>query len=122
MDKYTHAKKSTVFLALSAAFDCVSHAKIWHIVLDLGVDDAIVVFLRQIYSEAAGIVRLGKGGECSGPFKIKRGVRQGCVLAPFLFSLYTNQVGPFLVTKALDTPQLHQSSLCRRCGHFGTHC
>lgn len=109
MGKYTRAKKGNLYLSfvdLSAAFDCVRHSKLWEVMLSLGVDGEIINFIRQLYNGAKARVRFGLGGERTAAFPIGRGVRQGCVLAPFLLNLYINGLGQALLKETDVFPQI----------------
>uniref|UniRef100_A0A4W2G5R9 RNA-directed DNA polymerase n=1 Tax=Bos indicus x Bos taurus TaxID=30522 RepID=A0A4W2G5R9_BOBOX len=50
----------------------------------MGTPDHLTCFLRNLY---AGQVRTGHG--TTDWFQIAKGVRQGCILSPYLFNLYT---------------------------------
>ena len=73
---------------LSVTFDCINHTRLWAIMLDLGVDPPIVVFLRQLYQDATASVQYGINGECTEPFRIQRGVRRVRFSPFFIFPLY----------------------------------
>lgn len=76
---------------------------------DLGVEKPIIDFIRGMYAGASACVRYGTAGETTSSFGVARGVRKGCVLAPFLFSLYTNSVEATLVLSANDVPLINST-------------
>ena len=55
-----------------------------------GVDGADLRVLKELYWKQRAVVRVGD--ERSESVSIRRGVRQGCVLSPDLFSLYTQVI------------------------------
>ena len=68
------------FVDLRAAFDCLSRPTLWLLLIKLGIPDKTVRLFRVLYDNSASCVRTG--GTHNSWFKIKAGVRQGCVLAP----------------------------------------
>ena len=75
------------FIDCSKAFDKVKHEQLFKILENLGKDGKDLRILRNLYWEQEAAIR--SGGEI-GTFKaIKRGVRQGCVLSPDLFNIYS---------------------------------
>jgi len=68
------------FVVLHAAFDSLSRPALTR----LGIPDKIVRLFTVLYDNSVSCVRTG--GTRSLWFKIKAGVRQGCVLAPDLFA------------------------------------
>ena len=49
-----------------------------------------VALLEALYNDQSAVIRWN--GRHSSAFKIERGVRQGCILSPHLFNLYTESV------------------------------
>ena len=74
------------FIDYAKAFDCVDHNKLWKIMKEMGIPDHLTCLLRN--QEAT--VRTGHG--TTDWFQIGKGVRQGCVLSPCLFSLYAEYI------------------------------
>ena len=66
------------------AFDCVDHNKLWKILKEMGTQTHLTCLLRNAHQEAT--VRTGHG--TTDWFQIGKGVCQGCILSPCLFSLY----------------------------------
>ena len=72
------------------AFDRVKHSEIIQILQNLDIDGKDLRMIRNIYSEQSSAVRIEtQVRKCQ---TIKRGVRQGCVLSPDLFSSYSEQI------------------------------
>ena len=52
--------------------------------------ELIVCLIRQLYEGQQSAVRLESG--TTDWFPVEKGVRQGCILSPYLFSLYTEDI------------------------------
>ena len=52
----------------------------------MGIPDHLTCLLRNLYAGQEATVRTGHG--TMDWFKIGKGVRQGCILSPYLFNLY----------------------------------
>ena len=74
-----------VFIDLTKAFDSVNRAAIYKILLKLGSPEKFVHMIRLLHDGMMACV-LDQGTK-SDLFSIKNGVKQGCVLAPTLFSI-----------------------------------
>ena len=79
------------FIDNAKAFDCVDHNKLWKILKEIGIQEHLTCLLRNLYAGQEAIVRTGHG--TTDWFQIGKGVRQGCILSPCLFNLYTEYIG-----------------------------
>ena len=75
------------FIDYAKAFDCVDHNKLWKILKEMWIPDHLICLLRNLYAGQEATVRTGHGA--TDWFQIGKGVRQGCILSPFLFNLHT---------------------------------
>ena len=78
------------FIDYSKAFDSVDHKKLWKILEEMGISDALTCLLRNLYTGQEAIVRTGHGTVYW--FQIGKGVCQGCILTTCLFSLYVEYI------------------------------
>ena len=56
----------------------------------MGIPDHLTCFLRNLYAGQEATVRTGHG--TTDWFQIGKGVRQGCILSPFLFNFYAEYI------------------------------
>ena len=75
------------FIDQAKAFDCVGHNKLWKILQEMGIPDHLTCLLRNLYTGHETTVRTGHG--TTDWLQIRKGVRQGCILSPCLFNLYS---------------------------------
>ena len=78
------------FINYTKAFYCVDHDKLWKALREMEIPDHLSYLLRNLYAYQEATVRTLYG--TTNWFKIKKGVRQGCVLSPCLFKLYTEHI------------------------------
>uniref|UniRef100_A0A803STX0 ribonuclease H n=1 Tax=Anolis carolinensis TaxID=28377 RepID=A0A803STX0_ANOCA len=78
------------FIDYSKAFNCVNHNKLWHVLGGMGTPSHLVCLLRNLYKDQIATVRTDHG--TTDWFKIGKGVRQGCILLPYLFNLYAEHI------------------------------
>ena len=78
------------FIDYAKAFDCVDNKTLWKILKEMGMPDHLTFLLRNLYAGQEATVRTGHG--TTDWFQIGKGVRQGCILSPCLFNLYTEYI------------------------------
>ena len=62
----------------------------WTALREMGISNHLICLLRNLYAGQEATVRSLYGTD--GWFKIKKGVRQGCLLPPCLFNLYAEHI------------------------------
>ncbi|BHF77163.1 hypothetical protein SprV_0502026600 [Sparganum proliferum] len=75
----------STFVDLTKAFDTVNREKLWKIMQTFGCPDRFTQMVRQLHDGM--MARVTDNGAVSEAFAVTNGVKQGCVLAPTLFSL-----------------------------------
>jgi len=75
----------TTFVDLTKAFDTVSREGLWKIMAKYGCPEKFITMVRQFHDGMQACVQ--DNGVSSNPFAVTNGVKQGCVLAPTLFSM-----------------------------------
>jgi hypothetical protein len=75
-----------VFIDFTKAFDTVPREALWSVLKKFGCTDKVVNLMRALHDGMQAKVVQGK--DISSGFAVTNGVKQGCVLAPTLFSLY----------------------------------
>ena len=78
------------FIDYAKAFDCVDHNKLWKILKEMGIPDPLTCLLRNLYAGQEATVRTGH--RTTDWFQIGKGVHQGYILSPCLFSLYAEYI------------------------------
>ena len=86
------------FVDYEKAFDRVNHEILMQDLKQLGIDDKDLRLLNNLYKEQIAAVLVN--GELSEWAQTDRGVRQGCVLSPDLFSLYAEYI-----MRKVNTPE-----------------
>ena len=61
---------------------CLDHNKLWKILQEVGISEHLICLLRNLYAGQEATVRTGHAA--TDWFQIGKGVRQGCILSPFL--------------------------------------
>ena len=85
-----HQDLHLLFIDLTKAFDTVNRAALWAILSKLGCPPRFVQVFRSFHDGM--FCRVIENGDASDPFPVSNGVKQGCVLAPTLFSLLFAQM------------------------------
>ena len=78
------------FIDYAKAFDCVSHRKLWGTMEQMGFPVHNIQLVANLYNEQESVVRTNNGD--ADWFKIERGVRQGCVISPGLYNIYSEHI------------------------------
>ena len=80
-----HVDLYMTFVDLIKAFDTVSRDGLWKIMAKFGCPPRYIAMVRQFHDGMQA--RVQDDGEYSEPFPVTNGVKQGCVMAPTLFSM-----------------------------------
>nr|KAG5689139.1 hypothetical protein BaRGS_006347 [Batillaria attramentaria] len=73
------------FINYEKAFDSVDREALWKLLRHYGVPGKIISLIQCTYQDMS--CRIAHAGQLSESFEVKTGVRQGCLLSPFLFLL-----------------------------------
>ena len=78
------------FIDYAKAFDCVDQNKLLKNLKEMGIPDHLTCLLRNLYAGQEATVRTGH--ETTDWFQTGKGIRQGCILSPYLFNLYAEYI------------------------------
>jgi len=78
------------FLDYTKAFDKVKHDNLFQILQNLDIDGKDLRLIRNLYWDQKAAMKINN--DTSEYKNIKRGVRQGCVLSPDLFNIYSEMI------------------------------
>ena len=78
------------FIDYAKAFDTVVHEALWNDMQEMGFPTHIILLLKTMYDQQKAAVRTTYGP--TDWFEIGQGVRQGCVLSPHLFNIYSESI------------------------------
>ena len=79
------------FIDLTKAFDSVHRQALWLALAKIGCPDKYIRVLRLLHDNMSATVLSGGGNETE-PFGVHTGVKQGCVIAPTLFSIFISAI------------------------------
>ena len=77
------------FIDYRKAFEIVSHELLWKGMLEMRFFSHIVYLIKRIYADQSAPVRTHG---LTVDFRVERGVRQGCILSPDLFNIYSEVI------------------------------
>ena len=78
------------FMDLEKAYDRVDREAMWQVLRLYGIGGKLLGAVQSFYMESRACVRVGC--EVSNWFPVKVGLRQGCVMSPWLFNVYMDGV------------------------------
>ena len=78
------------FTEFTKAFDHVDNMKLWKILKEMGIPDHLTCLLRNLYAGQEATVRTRH--EAMDWFKIEKGVHQDCILSPWSFNFYAENI------------------------------
>ena len=78
------------FMDLEKAYDRVDRDALWEVMRIYGVGGRLLRAVKSFYVDSKACVRVGN--ETSEWFSVKTGVRQGCVISPWLFNIFMDGV------------------------------
>ena len=73
------------FIDFEKAFDSLDREVLWQLMRHYGIPDKFINIVKSTYNGMK--CRVVHEGQLSGDFEVTTGVRQGCLLSPFLFLL-----------------------------------
>ena len=78
------------FIDYSKAFDRVVHKILWTVLREMGIPKHLIISMFNFYQNQKATVTTEHGN--SGWLGIGKGVRQGCILSPYLFNLCSEAI------------------------------
>ena len=75
-----------VFVDFSKAFGTVGRTGLWQLMRKCGCPEKFTTMIEALHTRM--MTNVSVGGEVSESFSVTYGVKQGCVLAPTLFSIF----------------------------------
>lgn len=85
-----HQDLYMAFIDLTKAFDTVHRPSLWKVLSKMGCPDKLISIVRLLHDGMKASVIVD--GDDTESFEVKTGVKQGCVIAPTLFSIFLTAV------------------------------
>ena len=100
-----HKKLYVAFIDFKKAFDGITRAKLWIVLRKYGIDGKMLRALRSMYMSVKTKVRVN-GSLCTNCIDCPRGLKQGEICSPIIFSLYINELTKEILAKGKHGVQL----------------
>ena len=78
------------FVDYEKAFDNVRWPKLWETLNELGVPSHLISLVKNLYEASEAVIKIDN--TLSEKCRIRKGVRQGCILSPLLYNVYSEVV------------------------------
>ena len=88
-----------LFVDYSSAFNTILPNRLFFKMINLGLPQEICMWIKDFLTDRPQSVRMGS--HHSSTLVLSTGAPQGCVLSPFLYSLYTHDCNPLYNTNAI---------------------
>ena len=85
-----HQEVFWAFMDLEKAYDRIDREALWQVLGVYGVGGCVLRGIQSFYVGSRACVRVGK--DLSEGFEVNVGLRQGCVMSPWLFNVYMDGV------------------------------
>lgn len=95
-----HKDVYIVFIDYQKAFDSIKHEHMLEVLQQIGLDAKDLRIIQNLYWNQTAVLRINNS-LVTQELEITNGVRQGCILSPLLFNVYTEMI----FQKALDSQQ-----------------
>lgn len=82
----------TCFVDYQKAFDKIQHQKMIQVLKSTGMDDKDLRIIQNLYWNQTATIKINAGDETTEAVNILRGVRQGCIISPLIFNLYSEEI------------------------------
>ena len=86
----TSRKVYTCFVDFRKAFDSVWRVGLFYKMIKTGINTGYVKLIKNMYEKTSQCLKLNNGITRS--FRTTRGVRQGCILSPYAFKIFLNDL------------------------------
>ena len=80
------------FVDYSKAFDNARYNQLWTIMTEMAFPPHVIKLIRNLYRDQQSAVKLECGTTDWLTNNVEKGVRQGCILSPALFNIYTEDI------------------------------
>ena len=88
------------FIDYSKAFACVSNSKLWETLRDMGFSHNEIRLIKELYEWQQSATRTICG--TIELFSVRRRVRQGYILSPYLFNIYNESIVRVVENEGID--------------------
>jgi len=85
-----HRDLFMAFIDLKKAFDTVHRQTLWKVLGKIGCINKLITIIRILHDNMKASVLVD--GDHSKEFPVNTGIKQGCVIAPTLFSIFLTAV------------------------------
>lgn len=79
---------SLTFVDLRKAYDTIPITKLWNAMRAAGIKETYVKAVKNFSENNVSAIKIGD--KISEEFRVTKGLRQGCAMAPTLFKIYIN--------------------------------
>ena len=112
--KYVTTAKGSLYVAfidLKAAFDTIPRNQLWAKLANSSIDKRLLHLMVMLHKDTTLQVRFSNEGNLTKPVNTQKGVRQGCILAPFLFNFYVDSLIKGFQNSDIHAPKLDDKKI-----------